>query len=128
MGIFRNIETADGSLGWSYGQFSYFTDLVNENNMEDEDVDDVDIFLRFATGKIKKESLSDVYREAFDFPDEFEFDEFDDNEVPWELCGQAEPRLRKIVQSLVGYEGIDMAITLCDKMKQCAETKTNLKK
>lgn len=127
MGIFRSIETECGDIGWSYSQFSHFAELVWEKCQDvidgcDKDV--LDSFLSFAEGRMDKQSLVKDFEELIDF------DEFGDNDIPWELCEEVEPLLRKIVQlpSFVETGHQDMAIALCDRMRQCADTFTSLEK
>lgn len=126
MGIFRGVESADGDIGWRYSNFSHFAELVREkcqDVLDSFDQDVVDNFLLFAEGQIDKHGLIRAFEEWIDF------EEFHDDEIPWKLCEEVEPLLRKVVQCPSFANGHrNMAIALCDAMKRCAETKTNLSK
>lgn len=60
--------------------------------------------------------------------DVYEFIEYHTSPIPWELCKDAEPELRRIVQQPIFKETghYETAIALCDAMKQCAEKKIDL--
>lgn len=126
MGIFRSIESADGDIGWSYSQFSNFAERVREkcqDVLDSFDQDVLDNFLLFAEGQVDKHGLIRAFEEWIDLG------EFHDDEIPWKLCEEVEPLLRKVVElpSFVnGHQ--NMAIALCDAMKHSIKTKTNLSK
>ena len=127
MGIFRSVEAADGDIGWSYSGFSHFAELVRESCqdvLDSFDQDVVDNFLLFAEGQIDKHGLTKAFEDWIDF------EEFHDDEIPWKLCKEVEPLLRKVVElpSFVEIGHQDMAIALCDRMRQCADTFTSLEK
>lgn len=131
MGIFRNIETSDGALGWSYSQFSHLARLVRESDFLGDDYDDyiLESFLDFAEGKISKEHLIRIYKEYSLNGESFCGEEEGVTYIPWEICEDAEPVLRNIVLNdpdIGGHK--DMAIALCDAMKKAGETRTPLQK
>jgi hypothetical protein len=86
--------------GWECSAFGEFARLVHQINKEEFYGDD------------------SVY----------DFIEAKDSPISWELCAEAEPILRVIVENPIFNETghYETAIALCDAMKQCADKKVDL--
>jgi hypothetical protein len=86
--------------GWTCANFGEFAKLVHKINLKEFYGD---------------ESVRD-------------FIEAKDSPISWELCAEAEPILRVIVENPVfketGHQAI--AIALCDAMRQCADNEVDL--